>query len=271
MGNSAFMHRFAALGGLELLVADFSDHRFGVHWHDTWSIGVVLRGANNNSAKGDADGIVSRGQVSLIAPGQMHAGTVLGDEGCHYFMFYPSHEMLLDAAENMEMPLPPAVQGKHIDHAPFANRLCEAAAVLTAAQSSHFDREVAWSHCVADLLTVCSPRRAPLAGAGLTPGLRRAKEYLHDNPAREVRLETLAQAVGMSKFHLCRQFSAQFGLSPNRYQRQLRLQQAKSLLSRGGDIAEIASACGFADQSHMGRVFKSTYGVTPRSYRDRCS
>ena len=69
MGNSAFMHRFDALGGLELLVADFSDHRFDVHWHDTWSIGVVLRGANNNSAKGDADGIVCRGQVSIIAPG----------------------------------------------------------------------------------------------------------------------------------------------------------------------------------------------------------
>ncbi|CAI1818004.1 MULTISPECIES: AraC family transcriptional regulator [Serratia] len=270
MGNSAFMHRFDALGGLELLVADFSDHRFDVHWHDTWSIGVVLRGANNNSAKGDADGIVSRGQVSLIAPGQMHAGTVLGEEGCHYFMFYPSHEMLLDAAENMEMPLPPAVKGKHIDHAPFANRLCEAATVLTAAQSSRFDREVAWSHCVADLLAVCSPRRAPLADAGIAPGLRRAKEYLHDNPARKVRLERLAQAAGLSRFHLCRQFSATFGLSPSRYQRQLRLQQAKALLSRGGDIAEIAVVCGFADQSHLGRAFKSSYGVTPRGYRDRC-
>ncbi len=265
------MHRFDALDGLELLVADFTDHRFDVHWHDTWSIGVVLRGANNNSVKGDADGIVSRGQVSLIAPGQMHAGTVLGEEGCHYFMFYPSHEMLLDAAENMEMPLPSAVKGKRIDHALFANRLCEAATVLTAAQSSHFVREVVWSHCVADLLAVCSPRRAPLASAGIAPGLHRAKEYLHDNPAREVRLERLAQAAGLSRYHLCRQFSAKFGLSPSRYQRQLRLQQAKALLSRGGgDIAEIAIACGFADQSHLGRAFKSSYGVTPRGYRDRC-
>jgi len=59
-------------------------------------------------------------------------------------------------------------------------------------------------------------------------------------------------------------------LSPSRYQRQLRLQQAKVLLSRGGDIAEIAVACGFADQSHLGRAFKSSYGVTPRGYRDRC-
>lgn len=264
------MHRFDALGGLELLVADFSDHRFEVHWHDTWSIGVVLRGANNNSAKGDSDGIVSRGQISLIAPGQMHAGTVLGEEGCHYFMFYPSHEMLLGAAENMEIPLPPIVKGKLIEHATFVKRLCEAAAVLSATQSSHFDREVVWSHCVADLLQVCSPRQTPLTDTGIAPGIRRAREYLHDNQAQEVRLEKLAQAAGLSRFHLCRQFSAKFGLSPSRYQRQLRLQQAKVLLSRGGDIAEIAMACGFADQSHLGRAFKSTYGVTPRGYRDRC-
>lgn len=268
MGNSAFMHRFDALGGLELLVADFSDHRFDVHWHDTWSIGVVLRGANNNSAKGDANGIVTHGQISIIAPGQMHAGTVLGKEGCHYFMFYPSQEMLLTAAEHLEMPMPPAVKRKLIDHVPFANRLCEAATVMTAAQSSHFEREIAWSNCMADLLRVFSPRPSPSADDDTAPGLRRAKEFLHDNQAREVRLEKLAQAAGLSKFHLCRQFSAKFGLSPSRYQRQLRLQQAKKLLSRGGDIAEIAIACGFADQSHLGRVFKSTYGVTPRAYRD---
>lgn len=268
MGNSAFMHRFDALGGLELLIADFSDHRFDVHWHDTWSIGVVLRGANNNSAKGDAEGIVCRGQISVISPGQMHAGTTLGVEGCHYFMFYPSHEMLLGAAESMGMQLP-AIKGKHIEHAVLAKKLCETATVLTDMQSSHFDREVAWSHCVAELLQVFSPWQSLTEAGDITPGLRRAKEYLHDHNAQEVRLDMLAQAVGISKFHLCRQFSAKFGLSPSRYQRQLRLQQAKALLSRGGDIAEIAIACGFADQSHMGRIFKSTYGVTPRSYRDR--
>jgi len=268
MGNSAFMHRFDALGGLELLIADFSDHRFDVHWHDTWSIGVVLRGANNNSAKGDAEGIVCRGQISVISPGQMHAGTTLGVEGCHYFMFYPSHEMLLGAAGSMGMQLP-AIKGKHIEHAVLAKKLCETATVLTDMQSSHFDREVAWSHCVAELLQVFSPWQSLTEAGDITPGLRRAKEYLHDHNAQEVRLDMLAQAVGISKFHLCRQFSEKFGLSPSRYQRQLRLQQAKALLSRGGDIAEIAIACGFADQSHMGRIFKSTYGVTPRNYRDR--
>lgn len=269
MSNSALMHRFDDLGGLELLIADFSDHRFDVHWHDTWSIGVVLRGANNNSVKGETDGIVTCGQISIIAPGQLHAGTVLGEEGCHYFMFYPKNELLLDAAESMEMNLP-VIEGKRIEHANFADRLCEAANILSDGQADSFEREVIWSHCVTELLHVFSPR--DVQGLGVSPGrispsLLRAKEYLHDYPLNEVRLDTLAQAVGMSKFHLCRQFSAKFGLSPSRYQRQLRLQQAKKMLLAGKEIAEIAFACGFADQSHLGRLFKSTYGITLRNYR----
>lgn len=269
MVNSAFMYRFEVLGGLELLIADFSDHRFDVHWHDTWSIGVVLRGANNNSAKGDSDGIVCRGQMSIIEPGQMHAGTVLGEEGCNYFMFYPSHKMLQSAADSMEIVLSAGVQRTQIEHAVFANQLHQTATILTNARASDFDREVAWSQCVANLLQVVLPGQSTLTSAGgITSGLHRAKEYLHDHHAQEIRLDTLAQAVGISKFHLCRQFVTKFGLSPSRYQRQLRLQQAKVMLLKGGEIADIATACGFSDQSHLGRAFKATYGVTPRSYRD---
>lgn len=270
MGNAALMHRFDDLGGLELLVADFSDHQFDVHWHDTWSIGVVLRGANNNSVKGGAEGIVRRGQISLIAPGQLHAGSAVGEEGCSYFMFYPQNETLLCAAESMEMHLP-MVEGKRIDQAALAGKLCEAAALLSNTQTDSFEREVVWSHCVTVMLQVISTGAMPDLGGNngrISPSLLRAKEYLHEHNQQGVHLDTLAQAVGMSKFHLCRQFSEKFGLSPSRYQRQLRLKQAKSMLLTGREIAEIAMACGFSDQSHLGRAFKSTYGITPRSYRN---
>ncbi|TDB61039.1 AraC family transcriptional regulator [Photorhabdus khanii subsp. guanajuatensis] len=269
MSNSALMHRFDDLGGLELLVADFSDHQFDVHWHDTWSIGVVLRGANNNSAKGGADGIVRRGQISIIAPGQVHAGSVVGENGCNYFMFYPKNESVLGAAESMEINLPVA-EGKCIEQTAFAGKLCEAAAILTNAHADSFEREVVWSHCVAELINVFSPFATQDLGVNgrISPCLIHAKEYLHDHNTQEVRLDKLAHAVGMSKYHLCRQFSEKFGLSPSRYQRQLRLQQAKRMLSTDWEIAEIAAACGFADQSHLGRAFKSTYGITPRNYRN---
>jgi AraC-like DNA-binding protein len=34
---------------------------------------------------------------------------------------------------------------------------------------------------------------------------------------------------------------------------------------------QVASALGFADQSHMGRWFRRAYQLTPADYRKRCS
>ncbi|MEX5502126.1 AraC family transcriptional regulator, partial [Pseudomonas syringae] len=75
---------------------------------------------------------------------------------------------------------------------------------------------------MAELLQVFSPWQSLTEASDITPSLRRAREYLHDHNTQEVRLDMLAREVGISKFHLCRQFSAKFGLSPSRYQRQLR-------------------------------------------------
>ena len=45
--------------------------------------------------------------------------------------------------------------------------------------------------------------------------------------------------------------------------------RAKTLLRRTGiPLAEVAHRCGFADQSHMNRVFGARMGTTPGQYRD---
>jgi AraC-like DNA-binding protein len=42
-----------------------------------------------------------------------------------------------------------------------------------------------------------------------------------------------------------------------------RLDRARSLIRRGTPLAEAAAASGFADQAHMTRHFRKTYGVSP--------
>jgi len=270
MKNSARIHCFDDLDSLELLIADFSDHEFERHWHDTWSVGVVLRGANNNSAQRKMEGIVQCGEVSIIAPGEVHAGTVVGEQGCRYFMFYPKVESVFNTAESMEMHLPPNIVAG-LKQTVFAKKLCEAATVLTNIDADKFERDVVWTNCMAEFLHVFSSvgvQNITNQKISVSSYLIRAKEYLHDYQLEGISLDRLAQAAGMSKFHLCRQFTAKFGLSPSRYQRQLKLLQVKRMLSAGRDIAEIAVSCGFSDQSHLGRAFKSTYGTTPRNYRN---
>jgi AraC-like DNA-binding protein len=98
-----------------------------------------------------------------------------------------------------------------------------------------------------------------------------ARDYLHAHVYEDIGLDDLAQACGVDRFRLTRAFKAAFGLAPHAYLIQLRLAKARQLLARGESPAQVASALGFADQSHMGRWFRRAYQLTPADYRKRCS
>jgi len=77
----------------------------------------------------------------------------------------------------------------------------------------------------------------------------------------------LAAAAGCSRHAAYRAFTQAYGLAPSDYQRQLRVQAARRLLSAGVTPARAAAAAGFADQAHLTRWFRRYYGVTPGAYR----
>ena len=97
-----------------------------------------------------------------------------------------------------------------------------------------------------------------------------AVAFIHDNCTREISLSDIAAAARLSPFHLARVFKQALGVSPHQYLIQLRVNSARWLLSAGSgerSLAELASAVGFADQSHLTRHFKRVLGVTPRQLR----
>ena len=97
-----------------------------------------------------------------------------------------------------------------------------------------------------------------------------ALAFIHANYARELSLTDIAEAAHLSPFHLARLFKQSLGVSPHQYLIQVRVDSARWLLSAGSgerSLAEVASAVGFADQSHLTRHFKRVTGVTPRQFR----
>jgi AraC family transcriptional regulator len=97
-----------------------------------------------------------------------------------------------------------------------------------------------------------------------------ALQFIHAHYTRDLSLNEIAKAVSLSPFHIARLFKQSLGVSPHQYLIQLRVNSARSLLAAGSgerSLAEVASAVGFADQSHLTRHFKRIVGVTPRQFR----
>lgn len=95
-----------------------------------------------------------------------------------------------------------------------------------------------------------------------------AIDFMEANLEHSLDLPTIAQATGLSPSHFARRFRATVGRAPHQYLMQIRIDRAKRLLSetdRG--IAEIAFACGFANQEHLTRLFKRSCGLTPAGFR----
>ncbi len=97
-----------------------------------------------------------------------------------------------------------------------------------------------------------------------------AVRFIQENYSRDVSLNDIAEAVHLSPFHVARLFKQALGVSPHQYLIQVRVNSARSLLEAGSgerSLAEVASAVGFADQSHLTRHFKRLLGVTPKQLR----
>ena len=99
---------------------------------------------------------------------------------------------------------------------------------------------------------------------GYTPLIARAVEQLHQNFDQPLRIENLARELGMSVSGLHHHFKAVTAMSPLRFQKQLRLQEARRLmLSENLDAASAAYRVGYRDASHFNREYKSLFGVPP--------
>lgn len=104
---------------------------------------------------------------------------------------------------------------------------------------------------------------------GLAPWQERiAKELIADNLHKELSLAEIAQACKLSPAHFSRAFKVSTSMTPHAWLQSRRVESAKALLDRHQlSLAEIALACGFADQSHFTRVFSSLTGTTPGNWR----
>lgn len=94
------------------------------------------------------------------------------------------------------------------------------------------------------------------------------KAFVQNRMADTLRLDDLAEAVGLSKYHFAREFKAATGVTPMSFVRQVRVEATRSLLlSTSWTLRAIADQVGFRDEFQLSRVFRRVTGRAPSSLR----
>jgi len=112
-------------------------------------------------------------------------------------------------------------------------------------------------------------RAAVRQQGGLAPWQEmRAKDLIATNLFKSMSLEDIARECGLSTAYFSRAFKISAGMTPHEWLQARRIDLAQDLLRRPCmSLAEVAIACGFADQSHFTRMFKRVIGETPGVWR----
>lgn len=254
-----------------LLSARVSAFLCDPHLHNTYTIGLMRRGVTRFGIRGRSF-TAAPGDAFLIHPFEVHAGGD-GVHGIEYDVLYPTAQLMGEAAQIRlaanEFPyfdtvvLPRSELVDRLFAAVDRQREPSAEGSSDAAVEQAIIEAFGQKPC--DARTTCLPREELMA-------VQAACELMQEFHQRTIDFSELNERVGMSRFHFIRVFHRATGLTPSAFLRQLRLSRARDLIAGGGELADVAADVGFADQAHMTREFKKTYGFTPgqlmRSVKD---
>ncbi|MGP1681616.1 MAG: AraC family ligand binding domain-containing protein [Giesbergeria sp.] len=253
-----------------------SARQFGRHSHAVFGVGLVEAGAQSSaSARGTVQAYA--GDIITSNPGEVHDGKPLGSATRRWHMLYLEPELLdthaADYAQSGKAGTPRLVLTRPVLHdLPLARALQELLARIARWNQQPGDVQrlacdEAFTRASTRLVQYASnaAASAPQAASPAMPhpAIAQIRDWLADAPLAPPSLAEMAAFAGLSRTQLLRRFSQAYGLPPHAWLLQQRAERARSLISQGTGLAQAAHESGFADQSHMTRIFARHFGFAP--------
>jgi AraC-like DNA-binding protein len=264
MTNGEFKILRCSMSGVNAVESN-TRHVFPRHTHEQFGIGVIERGAQKSwSGRGMVE--AGAGDTITCNPGEVHDGAPIGDGGRAWRILYFDPPLVAEAMNDLS-------EGKTRSYEFYRpvikdGRVAARFHRLFAACTSAGEREALRREelLLALLPKVMTQQKLLVVERSFPKAISVAKSLIDDRPASAITLSDLARAGGLSKFQLLRGFVRATGLTPHAYLMQRRIEMVRHLIARGESLAEAAFAGGFADQSHMTRIFVRNYGISPGAY-----
>jgi len=265
--DNARMWRSHSFDGVEFLQASYARQSFPMHMHETFVLGVILRGAEQFLYRGSTY-IAPEGSIIMIPPYEVHTGNPAPGTVWQYKSIYPSIRLVQSIIKQIDTRYEDIPNFTN----PVINDIDLATEILALHHALRYETDMNFleSEMITTLIKLINRHSEdPQCDAEIVcnhESIVMARDYIMDNIAERVSLRVISSVVGLSQYQLISGFKKNFGLPPHRFQLNMRIMQARRMLADGKSIAATAYDLGFSDQSHFIRHFRSILGVTPGQY-----
>jgi AraC-like DNA-binding protein len=259
--------RHPRFADLAMLQARFTRHRYALHTHPTYVIALVTEGCERLRV-GRHRVLAPAGQVILVNPEEPHDGEAGTEAGWAYRTFYPPVALMADVAAELGLHRPPLFASPLLHDPVLAGAL--AVAHAEARRGDAVAAETSLLLALRQLILRHADRTSRVEAMQARGARRRMATYaalIEERLAGDIALGDLSAAAGVTRFQVIRDMRRVAGMTPGAYIRTHRLRRAAQLIARGEALAGAAAAAGFADQSHLTRLFRAVHGITPRTWQ----
>lgn len=241
-----------ALAGLTIVDTVYNEKVFnGWHWHECAHITFVLDGGNRER-RNKTDRQLDTGTLVFYHSGELH---------CNDHTLFPSRNLNLE-----------------ITHGFLTRYGLDEQRIYTSVKNGRFSAEVfmrlfyeamqfdEYSADATHMLFLDNTDDSGLhGGANWVVMLR---DILNDRWNENPSLQELADETGVHPITISKHFHRYFGCTLGAYMRKLKIKHSLGMIrSCKFSLSEITYLCGFSDQSHFIRTFKSQLGVLPKQFR----
>jgi AraC-like DNA-binding protein len=248
-----------APGDFERIEACFSGVAFAPHRHNAYAIGITLQGVQRFDYRGSTRDSLP-GQVVVLHPDELHDGRAGNHAAFRYRTMYVSPALIQDVLGGKGLPF---IKGG-ISSDPHLRLHVSSLLTDFGRALNELELQDALYDLTFCLLSLSGGTR-PISSVNRAAAMS-ARDYIEERIGHGFSLDDLERVTRHSRWQLSRDFRAMFGTSPYRYLVARRLDRARGMMLAGYATAEVAAVCGFSDQSHFGRLFKKSYGLTPNAW-----